>query len=404
MMHNSPLSIFFLAVKNLRQKAFRTGCLLAVVLVLSGTLFAGSVITSSLKNGMTSIQQRLGSDIMVVPKGYEAQATGVLLKGEPSYFYFDASVAKTVAEVPGVSKVTTQFFLTSLSAECCSDQVQMIAFDSQTDFVILPWISKSYTEQLEEGQIIAGSDITLDQDKILKFFDRSYTVAAQLDKTATGLDASVFMSTKTMQQLLADAHKVGMNFISEGDPERSVSTVLVKIDPDADAEAVALQIRGAVSEGDVIVSQKMFSGISSSLRMLVKCIYILSASLWVFAAIVLTVVFSVMMNERKKEFAVFRILGATRHKLTLLVVLESLLICGGGGIAGTVLASLVVFPFSTYISDQLQMPYLQPELPVLLLRLGLSLLLTIAAGIFASVYSAVKISRAETYFILREGE
>lgn len=37
--------------------------------------------------------------------------------------------------------------------------------------------------------------------------------------------------------------------------------------------------------------------------------------LWLFAVIVLLVVFSVTMNERKREFAIFRVLGATQKKL-----------------------------------------------------------------------------------------
>ena len=81
--------VTYLAINNLKRKKFRTACLLIVVLILAFTLFAGAVMSSSLENGMNSMQRRLGADLMVVPKGTEEKAEGILIKGEPNYFYFD---------------------------------------------------------------------------------------------------------------------------------------------------------------------------------------------------------------------------------------------------------------------------------------------------------------------------
>jgi len=67
-------------------------------------------------------------------------------------------------------------------------------------------------------------------------------------------------------------------------------------------------------------------------------------------------------------------------------------------------ASLVVFPFSAYIGERLQLPYLEPEIGAVLGVLALSLLLSFLVGPLASIYSAVKISKAETYLTMREGE
>jgi putative ABC transport system permease protein len=122
------------------------------------------------------------------------------------------------------------------------------------------------------------------------------------------------------------------------------------------------------------------------------------------AFIVLAAVFSGSIHERKKEFAVLRILGATRGKLTRIVLGESALAGASGGAAGIVLASLAVFPFSALISERLELPWLDaPLLRIILLGLG-SLVLSTLAGPLASLYAALRISRAETYFTLREGE
>jgi putative ABC transport system permease protein len=122
------------------------------------------------------------------------------------------------------------------------------------------------------------------------------------------------------------------------------------------------------------------------------------------ALIVLAAVFSLSVHERKKEFAVLRILGATRRKLAAMVLSESALAGISGGAAGIVLASLVVFPFSTLIGERLALPWLDaPFFSITLLALG-SLFLSALAGPLASLYSALRISGAETYYTMREGE
>lgn len=403
-MKQTPLTNGKLSYYNLKRRPFRTSCLIIVVAVLALTLFGGAILTLSLENGLNSMKQRLGADLLVVPDGYEANMEGVLLKGEPSYFYFSNAIARQIAQVSGVSQVTSQFFLTSLSASCCSTQVQLIGFDPSTDFVIQPWIAKTYASAIGDGHIIVGSDIALDSDHTLTFFNQTYPVAAQLEKTATGLDSSVFMNMNTMKSLYTAARETGMNFISGEEPEDAVSSVPVKIEKGYDVQKIANSIRSNISAVDVIVSKNMISNISDNLGYLVTYIRVFSAVLWILAAIVLMAIFSVTMNARKKEFAVLRILGATRKKLVGIVLTESLIVSVIGGVAGVMAASLLVFPFSTYIGNELQLPYLEPKADVIIGALALSLLLSFIVGPVASIYSAAKISRAETYLTMREGE
>jgi len=244
----------------------------------------------------------------------------------------------------------------------------------------------------------------LESDQTLRFFNQTYPVAAQLEKTATGLDTSVFMSMDTIQSLFTSARESGMNFIYDEEPKEAVSSVLVRINKDLNADTVASNIRAGIPNVDVIVSKNMISGISGNLSSLVDYIRVLSIVLWIFAAVILLVIFSATINERKKEFAVIRILGATRRRLAVIVLTESLYLSVAGGVVGVAAASLVVFPFSAYIGERLQLPYLEPEIGAVLGVLALSLLLSFLVGPLASIYSAVKISKAETYLTMREGE
>lgn len=110
-------------IRDIRRHAFYNACLLSTVVILSVMLFAGTVISASLRKGMDNMKRRLGADIMLVPKGSKEKAENMLLEGSRSNFYFDDSIYEKVVRMDGISEVTSQCFLKSLSADCCSSEV-----------------------------------------------------------------------------------------------------------------------------------------------------------------------------------------------------------------------------------------------------------------------------------------
>ncbi|MFV0528325.1 MAG: ABC transporter permease [Lachnospiraceae bacterium] len=393
-----------LAWANLVQKRYRTLGLAAIVTVLSFTLFGGSVLSLSLQNGLQHVEERLGADLMVVPQGYEAATEEVLLKGEPNYFYFDDSILNDLAKIPGVELVSKQFFLASLSSDCCSAKVQIIGFDPASDFILQPWIESEYSQYSGSNEIIAGSDIVLEEDSSIRFFDTDYKVDAQLKKSATGLDASVFMSMDTLKSLIEKAHEKGTRFLSDTEGEGAISTVMIKLADGYDALTVAENIRESLPEVDTIVSKSMIRTISDNIEAHTIYLHTIVAIIWILSAIVLLVIFSISLQERKKEFALLRIAGATRRKLLSVLLRESLLISLAGALAGILLGAVFIIPFSTYIGDVLELPYILPQPSVLVYILLLNLLFATLIGPLASLYAALKISRPETYQTLKEGE
>jgi putative ABC transport system permease protein len=393
-----------LSLENLKAKPVRTACLVLVVAVLAFTLFGGSLLALNLRQGLAAVTRRFGADLMVVPKGAGEQAQSSLLNGSVNYFYFDSGVADTVAGIDGVACASPQFYLASLSTECCDAPVQLIAYDPATDFVIQPWVAERHSETVGDGQVVVGSRILVDRDGAIKLFNHRYPVAAQLSDSASGLDTSIFMTMNTMRQLIDLAHAEKYNFLADKYGGDAISAVLVKADPSKSASSLAWAIRRESEGVEVLVSQGIFSRLSEALSGLVHYIRVFSAILWGVALIVLGAVFSGSVHERKKEFAQLRILGATRKKLAGIVLGESSLAGLAGSAAGIVLASLAVFPFSALIGERLGLPYLEaPLLYIVPLALG-SLALSVLAGPLASLHSAYTIGRAETYFTMREGE
>lgn len=389
---------------NLVNRPFRSTALILLVTLIAFVLFGGSVLAVSLQRGLESVEARFGANLIAVPLGYDTGMESILLKGEPCYFYLDKSYQEKISQVEGVEHVSAQFYLTSTSADCCDVPVQLIGFDPTTDFSIQPWIRESYGGDLASGAVLAGSDLDLNGEKSLMFFGQEYPVAAQLDKTGTGLDCAVYTDIETLYGMMRAAQDKGFQFLAGTDPNSQISSVLIKIADGYDVDTVGRNIRSSVDGLQIVKTQSMISGIAESLNTFSGILYLLVGALLLIALFMLALVFSITANERKKEFAILRILGATRKCLSSLLLAEALLVSIVGGILGVLVAALAVFPFSVAISQQLGLPYLTPQGQVLLELLAASLLITFAAGPFAAAYSAWRISRADASVTLREGD
>ncbi len=372
--------------------------------IVAFVLVAGSLLSSSMKNGLNSTKQRLGADLMVVPVGYDEGVEGILLKGEPSYFYLDSSIAEEIGNVEGVQTYTTQFFLTSLNQDCCDIPVQFIGYDPDTDFLIKPWISEVYSDDLKDGELIIGSDIVADDNQQLKFFNEKYHVAARLAETGTGLDQAVYGNMNTLMHLFQAAKKAGLAFIDNIDPQQSVSCILIRIRDGYSAEEVTHNIRASVNGVQVIKTKNMITTTAENLGGFISFIYVFAALFVLVAIFMLSIVFSVMANERKREFAILRALGASGKKISKIVLTETLILSGAGAALGTILAGGIILSFNTYIGDRLGLPYLQPAPWIIAIFMGGGFLITVAIGPIAMIHTIARLNKREVYITLREGE
>ena len=393
-----------LGLKNIRKRPYRSFCLILAALIGSYAVFVGLTLKSSLNHGITRMQERLGADLMIVPEDSEAQARNVLLTGTPEFFYMDSSIAGKISEIGGVDSVTTQFYFTSLSSDCCSTRVQLIAFEPGTDFVITPWINEKITDDLEHGQVIIGSEVTPLSNGKVKFYGSEYAVAGKLGETATGIDSSVFMTRDTMHLILDDAKAKGYQFLTAEDDSSLISTVLLKLNDKAEVRQVEKEIYNAGSGVKILETDKLIVEVSSQLDSVGRIISLTLTVLLVFSFFTMVLFFSVIFHERKKDFAILRILGSTSKKISFLALSEGFLIVAAGGIAGMAFGILTVFPFNRYIENRLNVPYLMPSVPVVIFFGILGIVTVIVFGAVSSFLSTISLSHAETYYTMREGE
>lgn len=403
-MKNIRLSTFNIAFMNVKNSLTRAVGLILLMTILAFVLFGGAILSQSLSKGLRNMKDRLGADIMIVPVENEDDFEAVLLKGEPSCFYFSRSLEKKVASVDGVSQCTSQFFLTSLNADCCDARVQLIGFDPETDFSVQPWISKVYKGNLQDGAVIVGNDIHLEAGENIKLFGTEYEIAAKLDATGTGLDQAVYATIDTIMDMYADAEEKGQRFLEDADPQNSISTILVRTKEGVDRSKLIRNIRKELGGVKIVESQDMISGTAANMKSIAYFLYIFAGLFLISSVITLILVFSIVANERKKEFAILRTLGATRKKLAKIILTESVIISLTGGLLGSLTAALIIFPLHVYIGDKLGMPYLLPSIGVIILLFISNIILSALIGPLSAATSAIRISKAETYLTMREGD
>ena len=395
---------FGFGIRNIRKRPYRSFCLMLAAVIGSYALFVGLALKASLNNGIGRMQERMGADLMIVPESSEIKARNILLTGEPEFFYMDVSVAKAVADIEGVECATSQFYFTSLSSDCCSTRVQLIAFDPDTDFVINPWIDERVTSDVAGGSVIIGSEVTPLSNGKVKFYGSEYTVAGKLGETATGLDHSVFMTRDTMHEILNDARDKGYQFLNPEDDSSWVSTVLIRVTGDADIAEVEKEIYKNAEGIKFIETDKLISDVTVKLGSVENIINVTLTVLLVFSFLTMILFFSVIFHERKKEFAVLRILGTSSSRICLFSLAEGITIGAAGGIAGLVLGMLTVFPFNHYIENSLDVPYLMPSVLAVILYGLTGVLVTTIFGSVSSFLSTLSLAHAETYYTMRAGE
>ena len=194
------LSIKTLPLRKLRGYAARSAAVALFAFFTAAVLFGGTLLTSSARNSLHTVQARLGADIMVTPESakndFDAQTA--LIKAEPASFYMDAAALETIRATEGVERASPQLFLASAKAGCCSARLQMIAFDPETDFTIRPWIEDTDTlGEMGLMDVVIGSNVSwtsASQGDVIRFYDSDCRVIGQFAATGSTLDSAVYMN------------------------------------------------------------------------------------------------------------------------------------------------------------------------------------------------------------------
>ena len=390
--------------RNIQSHAFYNVCLLSAIAILSVILFGSVVIGTSLANGTENMKGRLGADIMLVPRGAKEKAENMLLEGQRGAFYFESSIYDGVAGIEGITKITSQSFLKSLSADCCSSEVEIVFFDPETDFVVAPWIEQEYEKNLSGERVVVGHNID-STNGVIRLFGRDYQVVSQMAKTGTALDSSVYFAADVKGEILKTAEEKGSFLTDDQKRSGTLSSIFIIVSDGYDIGRVIEDAHRAVGDTfDVVYPKQLNESLGESLGGITGGISVIAVSLGILLATLMLIINSILMNRRKQDIALMRILGKTKKDLVRMLVSELGIISLAGAVTGCLLGALVVLPFGTYIGMSLNMPYLGPGPGA---TIGVVALIIVGAAFIVFLTSIVfilRISGTDPYLALRREE
>jgi len=372
--------------------------LVILTAIASATLLSSVIFSKSLDTGFEQLSSRMGADLLIIPRGSEVSEQSILLQGDLSHRSLPREVLDFTRKLPGVKIASPQFYFTTLSASCCDKKVNIIGFDPKTDFTIKPWIRKTYKSEFKPGYVIAGSDIDIEEGGFIKFFDKEFIVVGTLEPLGNRLDQAIFADIETIELLRQAAAAKGFNFISEGEP----SAILANLEKGADFEKLSQAIHEKFDDLHVIPRKNMFDSVIATAGSFKIAVWIISGFFLLIVIAVVYIAFSVSTNERKREFATLLIIGATRKKLTNIVLGESLIASGSGAFAGTLFGAVAIFSFRFLIQDNLQIPFSLPNAFTIFLTIIGALLIPAIAGIGAAYHIAKRVGKIDVYTALKE--
>ena len=392
-----------LAVKNCARRPGRTTALVLLSMLLSMIVLLGSLMVTGLRSGLSSLQARLGADIMVVPYKAVTQSRleDMILQGNPGYFYMNNSVVDKIAAMDGIGEMSEQFYLATASSSCCSYKVQLIGFDPETDFTITPWVELSYRDTLGDMEVLVGCQLNAFAGDTLTFYGTDVKVAARLEETGTYLDTAVYANTETIKVLIAHAKEAQIFDFGDVNPDEIVSSVLINVADGYSVEEVLNDINIHVRGVEAVRTQNMVADVSGKIGEISSLGGILILAVWLLVVGILMLTFAMISNERRKEFAVLRVMGASRGRLAAELMKESLLTCGVGSITGALLGQLLARLFRYNIESALDMPFLLPSFSGMALLTLLAVAVSVLAGAISAAVSAYRISRIDAAVILR---
>ena len=394
-----------LPLANLKRHMGRTTGLAAIVALLAFALYGGSLLVTSLQNGLESLEARLGADIVVAPYSAKTQydlLNDVLLEGTPSSFYMDADTVEQVAAIDGVEVASGQYYLATMKASCCSTPVQIIGFDPETDFTVKPWISRTYGGDMELMDVVVGCNVSGSIGDNIMFYKKNCRIVAKLDETGTSMDNAVYATNEAVQALIQAATDMGYDPASHQDPEEVVSIVNVKVADGYNVDDVLGAIKLYVSGVSAAETRTMTSDIADSVGTVASVIATVFGAVWVLLAAVLVVAFMVVARQRTREFAILRVIGTSRKGLRRIVLKESVVIGSLGAVVGIVVALALEVGFNTALESALGLPFLLPDVSTIALYALLAFVVTVVAGCAASYLSAMKLSKVDPGRTLRE--
>lgn len=376
-----------LILHSLKMHKIQTVSIIASVALSVMIVTTLGLLYGGVQQGISASEERGGADIMAVPTDamQYLDETELLYTGAPAPVYMSKDITESIASAEGVVHASPQFFGQTLNSGCCSTtgETRLIGIDPATDFVVSGLTGSEAVSKLSESEVIIGSGVGGVYDNELTILNTRYTVVGVMAETGTGFDSSIVANIDLVRDICRAMEGYSHYWEKNGDPSELISCIMIEVEEGNEEALTAVQGRISLTgETTPLVRSEIAD---KSAEQLQSVFFLLVAAAVIMAIVVLLQLFARFYSsvwDRKKELALYRAVGASKHDLRKLIVCEMEILVVGGLVLGLVLGFAAQYALLGVMENGLAFPFVS---------LGAGACIALTAGIIVA-FEAVSIA------------
>ena len=377
---------------------------MAAVAIGTGVIFTGAALMRSIDVSMALGLTRLGADLIVVPDGALTNITAALLTVEPTDLVLDAD-ALAKAKLDSVAQYAPQKILRVQHSGIGDhhEAVDFVGFDPARDLTIQPWLAEKINRPLQADDVILGASRDAPLGSQVLIFGKPHIVYGRLSRTGVGIhERGVFLSLAAFDAMAKSMPGDGAS--SAVAAPGKVTGFLVQLAPGATTLQARFSILSSLKGVKVVSGNSSLSGIRQGLSALLNGLLALMVLLFASLALMVSVLFSAIVTERRVELGLLKAIGTQRSQMIGMMVIEAVIATGLGGVLGVIIGALIMRFYEhslIYYLERIGIPFIWLDGPHLAAFAGASILLACVIGALGVLYPAWRASRRDPYDLVR---
>jgi putative ABC transport system permease protein len=183
-----------------------------------------------------------------------------------------------------------------------------------------------------------------------------------------------------------------------------VTGFLVELAPGSTALQARFAILSTLKGVKVVAGDSSLTGIRQGLTALLNGILALMVLMFFSTALMVSVLFSAIITERRVELGLLKSIGARRTQVIGMMVIEAVVATGVGGLLGVVLGVLVMRFYErslVYYLENVGVPFVWLDTPHTIAYAAGAIVLACVIGALGALYPAWRASRRDPYDLVR---